>query len=269
MSFAEVVSAAVSDFAEHGFDSDQRLQGWAAAIRQAADLELVPQHVVEQELRRALTKIYERLIDDGQILRHHPGAGRYTIERVRPKLRDELTRRIMASADLIKLNREAAIRDTVQRFSGWATSVPVGGTTPKVAKRARAETRKEMAKLAYQVRRVSIDQGHKFAAALNQIVATDGGAIAAMWHQHYTRYPRESHKRLDGRVFLIRDNWAHRAGLVKPGLAGYTDEVEQPGELVFCRCSYEFIYALRRLPPDMITARGRAELERIAEERAA
>ena len=34
----------------------------------------------------------------------------------------------MASAKLIKLNRDAAIERTLQRFSGWSTSIPVGGT---------------------------------------------------------------------------------------------------------------------------------------------
>jgi hypothetical protein len=47
---------------------------------------------------------------------------------------------------------------------------------------------------------------------------------------------------------------------VKPGPNGYTDAITQPGEEVFCRCFYEYIYALRDMPDDMITAKGKAKL---------
>lgn len=262
-SFAETLQAAVADFVENGYDSQARLEEWTARIRRAATDEMVPQRDVEAELRHTFETIYTRLVDRGGVLKNNPGVDRYTLRRLAPQLREELQRRILASADLIKLNRDRAIEDTLQRFSGWATSIPPGGT--RVVKRAevKAATRQELAQLKFRARRVSIDQGHKFAANLSQIVAQGSGAVAAVWRQHYTRYPRDTHRRRDGKAYLIRDSWAHEKGLVKPGPAGYLDEITQPGEEVYCRCTALYINSIGKLPSDMLTAKGKAELARV------
>jgi hypothetical protein len=239
---------------------------WLEQIRAAAEADLVPESQLQDELRRSLTAIYQRLIERGEVLRQNPGVDRFTLQRVRPELRAELNRRILASANLIKLNREEAIGATLRRFSGWALSVPPGGVGDRPIRREAAkQTRKELTKLGFQTRRVAIDQGHKFASNLSQIIANDGGAIAAIWHQHYTRYPRDTHKKRNGKVYLIRNSWAHKEGLVKPGPDGYTDEITQPSEEVYCRCTYEYLYGFRKIPPDMMTEKGR---ERLAQVRA-
>lgn len=265
MSFTETIRAAVDDFARNGYDSEARLQGWMERIRAAAEADLVPEAVVEEELRASLTQVYERLVERGELLRRMPGVDRYTIARVRPALREELNRRILASANLIKLNREEAIRSTLRRFSGWAVSVPPDGLGDRPGRReAATATRKELTKLAFQTRRVAIDQGTKFAANLAQVVAEDGGAIAAIWHQHYTRYPRKAHKQRDGKWYLIRNSWAHKAGLVKPiPENGYLDEHEMPGELVYCRCTLTYAIGFRKLPAEMLTEKGRARLAEV------
>ena len=85
----------------------------------------------------------------------------------------------------------------------------------------------------------------------------DGGAIAAIWRHHHVTYPRPEHVARDGRLFLMRDSWAHKAGYVKPGANGYTDQIERPGEWVFCRCTYQWIYNLRDMPADVLTIKGR------------
>jgi hypothetical protein len=50
-----------------------------------------------------------------------------------------------------------------------------------------------------------------------------------------------------------------KAGLMNKG-AGYTDEMTKPGEEVFCRCAMQFVYALRDLPPEMLTHKGETAL---------
>lgn len=264
MSFYSIIREAVDDLATHGYDSEQRLDQWIEQIRLAAEIEMVPEAELEFQLRTSLENIYRRLIERGEIMKAHRGADRFTLERIRPQLHAELQRRILASANLIKLNRAEAIEATLKRFSGWATSVPPGGLGDRPGRREAVQhTRRELAKLGFQTRRVAIDQGHKFAANLSQIVAQDGGAIAAIWHQHYTRHPRAGHRSRDGKVYLVRDSWAHRAGLVKPGPPGYTDQVTQPGEEVYCRCTWEWLYGFRRLPAEMLTERGRARLAEV------
>jgi hypothetical protein len=267
MSFADVLRTAISDFAERGYQSQEQLEQWISQIRQAAEAELVPPDQVEEELKRALGSVYTRMIDQGNLLTRHPDVGKYTIERVRPAARAELRRSIFASANLIKLNRRRAVEETVQRFSGWASSVPAGGSRTIKRRDVSQATRAELRKLAYESRRVSIDQGHKFAAALDRVVADESGAIAVQWHQHFTRYPRDTHKQRDGKWYLIRGSWAQEQGLVRAGPGGFLQDITQPGEEINCRCTCTYYSTLRRLPADLLTEKGRekmAELRRVA-----
>ena len=110
--------------------------------------------------------------------------------------------------------------------------------------------------------RLQIDQGHKFSNTLNDIIAVDGGAIAAKWKSHY-RQPgydyREDHKERDGNYYAIRGSWAMEKGLMNKG-EGYTDDMTMPGEEIFCRCGYTYIYSLRKIPEEMLTSKGKAHI---------
>jgi len=69
-------------------------------------------------------------------------------------------------------------------------------------------------------------------------VATDGGAIAAVW-RHVREgggyQARPEHEARNGKIFVVRDNWALLKGLMKLAGAQYTDQIEAPGELVILR----------------------------------
>ena len=260
-SFYDVLTAAVTDMIENGFDSTERVAFWVVRIREAALAAMIPEAEMERLLRERLADQYRRSVDAGGMLKDHKNAQRFTIEKVRPALRAELDRAIYASASLIQLNRRAATEKTLQRFQGWAMSIPKGGSDVASRSKAKDDIRKSLAQLPYEERRVLIDQGHKFASNLSAILATDGGAIAGIWRHHHVTYPRPEHVDRDGDVYLIRDSWADKAGLVKPARRnGYTDDIEKPGELVFCRCTYQYLYRLRDLPPDMLTKKGKDAL---------
>lgn len=264
--FYKVLTDAINDMLEHGFDSMDRITLWVERIREAAIRSLVPQRVLETTLVSTFRGIYRQTVERGMILRQHPGVSLFTLERVKPALRAELDRRILASADLIKLNREAAVRDTLQRFSGWATSIPAGGSDAVNRREQKAEIRKPLASLPFRERRVAIDQGHKFSNNLSEILAVEGGALAGIWHSHWRQINyrfRPDHKERDERLYVVRDNWALERGLMKLGGHEYTDQITKPGEEVYCRCFYQYLYSLRRLPADMLTEKGRAELERV------
>ena len=237
MTFYETLRAAIRDFSEHGYDSEERLTYWSEKIKQAAIDSLVPQHVMEQSLRSSLGLVYRRLVDKEGLLKSHLGISRYTIEKVKPQLRAELDRRVLASANLIKLNRSQMVDLTLRRFQGWATSVPLGGSEAIDMADEVQRIKKTLASQTFEQRRVAIDQGHKLAAAINDIVAKDGGALAAVWHSRW-RAPgynyREDHKDRDEKAYAIRDSWAFKQGLVKAGEAGYTDEITRPAEEVYC-----------------------------------
>lgn len=259
-SFFEVLTAAVADFAERGYDSEDRLAAWLDAIRRAAERDLVPADVLQTRLRESLGTIYSRLVDHGGLVKSNPGVSRFTLARVAPELRAELDRRIVASASLISLDREEAISNTLRRFAGWATSIPPGGSEVVARNPAKSAIRKELARTPFEVRRCVTDQGHKLIANLNDILATNSNAIAARWQHNYVRYPRPNHVARDGKIYLIRGSWAHEKGFVRPGPVGYYDEITKPGEEISCRCAATFLRHLRQLPPDMITNAGREAL---------
>lgn len=268
LTFYEVVTLAIRDMSMHGFDSQQRVDYWLAQIAEAAGRDMTPESVMRETLKKSLHGAYKRLVEKGGMLAQNPGVSRFTLDKVKPKLRAELDRRIMASAQLIKMNREAAIQKTLQRFSGWATSIPIGGSETVDKPKTKKDIRKSLTQLPFEERRVLIDQGHKFVSSLSEILATDSGAIAGEWHSHWRQLNynyRKDHKERDMHVYAVRGNWALKAGLMKSGDDGYSDEITKPGEEVYCRCFYRWIYNLRDLPDDMMTEKGKSELKRVQE----
>lgn len=263
-SYYDVLTEAINDVAEHGFDSAERIAYWQGRLRLAAEDAMVSDAEMERMLREALQSIYTRLVDQGSLVQFHPGVSRFTLERIRPHLRRELDRRIMASADLIRLNRKQAVEKTLQRFAGWSTSIPAGGSTLVDRRRQKRDIRKSLTSLPFEQRRVLIDQGHKLTASINDVVATDAGALAAEWRSHWRQAGydyRPDHKERDLRVYAVRGSWAMNQGLMVKGPNGYTDDITQPAEEPFCRCRYRYIYALRGLPEDMLTKKGQLSLQ--------
>lgn len=263
MSFYETLTAAINDVTKHGYDSPERISYWEAAIRAAALRTLISEQQLEEQLNRFFGATYKKLITDGQILKHHPGVSRGTLENVKPRLRAELDRRRVAAAALIRNDREKMIDDTNRRFTGWASSIPPGGSRAVDRTDVKASVRKSLAALPFNERRVHIDQGHKFVANLNNIIAVDSGAIAGIWHSHFRQINynyREDHKERDDVFYLVRGNWAinkkfiHVAGLL------YTDEITMPGEEVYCRCFYQYLYSLQDIPDEYLTQLGRDAL---------
>jgi hypothetical protein len=260
--YFDVITAMVNDITENGFDSAERIAYWQQRLKEAAEASMLSQYQMEQGLRDLLVSKYRSLVERGEIAKFHEGVGRFTLDKVRPQLRAELDRRIMAAANLIKLNRKQAIEKTLQRFAGWSTSISKGGAAPGKKQEAKQSIRKALVSLPFEERRVLIDQGHKLVSSLNDILATDGGAIAAIWeHVHQRGYDgRPEHVARDTQVFLIRNSWAHSQGLVKAGRDEFTDQIEQPAELPFCRCRYRYVYALGKVPAAMLTKKGEKAL---------
>ena len=264
MTFFETVTAAINDLIENGYDLEERLTYWVEQLKQAALEYMIPEAELDEQLRRVLRSAYERLVERGAILRYHKGVDRFTLARIKPRLRPELDRRIVASADLIRLNRDQTIADTIRRFQGWATSIPAGGTRVADRTGVKNDVRSELSSLSFRERRVLIDQGHKLNSAISDIIASDGGAIAGRWRSNWRQVNynyRKDHKERDNKVYAIRGNWALKARLMQANPdVGYTDEITQPGEEVYCRCFYVYLYNLRDLPADMLTEKGRRAL---------
>lgn len=262
----KTIDEAVNEFARTGFVSAERLAYWEERIRRAAEAATGSSRKMDEMLREVLTATYKKMVERGDIAKFHPGVARWTIERVKPSLRGELDRRIMANANLIRIKKQTRVQETLARFSGWASSQPAGGSAEPDKAEAKASIKKPIASLPFEERRVLIDQGHKLTSALNSIVAVDGGAIAALWRSHWRQAGydyRPDHKERDEVVYGIEKSWAFEQGLVKKPPAGWSTSITEPGEEPFCRCFYVYLYSLRDIEkycPEMLTAKGREAL---------
>lgn len=253
----QIIAAAIQDIDENGYHSPEQIQGWMDAVKAAISREY-PAHRSDEQLRRTLNAVYAKQITNGSLARFMK-LEPWKIHNLAPKLRVELDRRIMASAQLIRLNREEMTARTLRRFAGWAMSAPVGGA--EVNKReTKAEVVKSLKQLPFTERRVMIDQAAKLKASLSEIVAVNNGAIFAYWKSQWRMAGYDydkAHKELDDKIFVVRDNWAMQNGLIKLDGAQYTDEVEQaPAQRPYCGCYWSFRFSLRDIPDNMLTEKG-------------
>lgn len=260
MTFFETLTAAVNDFIEYGFDAQARVDRWIKALRKSAIASLIPEYEVQKALEKSLNAAFSRLVLKGGLI--NSTVSRYDIDKLKPKLKAELDRRIMASANLIKYNREEAVTTVLRRFEGWATSIPAGGTDNSNRVKEKQKIKKSIGQVSFEQRRVIIDQTHKLVSNINDIVAIDNGAIAAVWHSHWKQVNydyRKDHKERDEKVYIVRGSWADTAGYLNAE-NGYTDEITRPGEEVFCRCNYTYVYNLRNVR-QLLTQKGKIALE--------
>lgn len=260
MTFYEVLTAAINDFMENGFDSKKRLDYWLEKIKDAANKAMKTDAEMEAEMQKALHTAFTRLVTKGGLV--NKDVNRFTIDRLKPKLRSELDRRILASANLIKYNREQNITNVLRRFEGWATSIPVGGSKAVDKRKEKQLIKKSLGKMPFEQRRIVIDQTHKLVANIKDIVASDAGAIAARWHSHWKQPNynyRKDHKERDEKIYVIKNGWAYQKGYITAP-NGYTDDITQPGEEIFCRCNYVYLYNLRQVK-DLLTKKGELALQ--------
>ena len=262
MTFFETLTEAVNDIIENGYDSEDRIRMWMDKIYQSALLELIPEEQIHQELEKALRSAFHRLVTKGSLVKG--GVSKFDINRLKPKLQAELDRRIVTSANLIKLNRKDAINNVLRRFEGWATSIPAGGSKVVDRVQQKKDIRKSLGKMGFEQRRVIIDQTHKLIANINDIVAVDNGAIAGRWLSHWKQLNynyRKDHKERDEKIYVIRGSWADKQGYLDHP-HGYTDEITMPGEQIYCRCSYVYLYNLRQCK-NILTKKGELALQSI------
>lgn len=186
-----------------------------------------------------------------------PSVPAWRVSRLNPIFRAELDRRLAASASLIKINRQKMIADTIQRFTGWATSASNIGALISPPREVLTTNK---AASDFTVRRVRIDQQQKLRANVAELAAKEMRAIAFEWKGLADHREREAHRARNGKIYLIRDSWAAKKGLVKvSGVDGWNDEFDDgmPGIPVFCRCHAKYIFDLEDLPSAAVTEKGR------------
>jgi hypothetical protein len=170
-----------------------------------------------------------------------------------------------------KLYLDGEIAEFRRMLWSFIEQVPVGGSTDRLEKRRITEIKKKFGDLIKWDRLFSTIKAASFPTAIRRTFELEGSPLAAIWHYSPSDEQGEfrnayNHRDMDGRIYAVRGNWAIDKGLMKPGANGYIDEINQPGEDFDCRCHYQWLYSLGRLPVDMLTAKGQAELKRVRAE---
>ena len=265
MTFQQVLTAAVADISSRGYSSEAQIAEWLRKLRRAAEAEMMSDAQVRQMVRTRLGAVYDRHLNGG-LAKGNPGVGRFTIQRLEPQMRAELDRTVAANIRLIKLDQTNAWAKTEQRFTGWTSSIPKGGSDIVEKRDVKAHISKPTREERYVARRCVQDQGHKMVAAISDIVARGSGAIAGRWRHHAPRpgyQARPDHVQRNNKIYAIKDSWAVREGLIRR-CDGYTDEITQPCQEVNCTCWYVYITDIEDIPEEFLTAKGREYLKMAA-----
>ena len=262
MTFFQVLTLAIADMVSHGFDSASRVEHWIFEIKKSLKTQVLPPRDLEQMVYRALTNTFERT------LRTHRGRHALTnkviVSQMTPQLRTEMNKRMMATMQLLQASRDETLAKVVRNFTGWATSIPEGGTAQAKQREEKARIRRILTRIPNQEKRIILDQSYKLKTAMDDLIAKESGAIAAKWYdrgEHDITYDaRKLHLDRSGTIFTIRNSWAHQQGLIKAP-NGYTDDFEMVGEFPFCKCHYEYFYRIEDLPKQFLTVTAKNVLK--------
>ena len=283
MKLTDIVASAITDIAVNGYNSEVNISRWLMQIQNALRNYTANLPTARSLVERSMTASFNQHFFDKKgnptpkFLQLNRGIDAFTLQHLKPKAQSKLQERIVQNAQLIVLDRDAAVADTLKRFQGWT----IGQVS---AKQLLTKVQvKEQAKLiikpignapsTFIPRRRIIDQNMKMCASVNDLIADDGGALAMTWHQNWSANPRDkgtsektNHKQFNGKTYIRRESWAVKEGLLKSGDLPYLEDLgTMPAHEVYCGCTGSYDYsltALYRIRPDAFTQKGLAKIGR-------
>jgi hypothetical protein len=184
-----------------------------------------------------------------------------------------ITERFKWCVENYRCQADIYLNDQVGQFQvilrEFLEKVPIGGTKDKAIKSKISEIKKELRPLAKWDRLFYTYKATSFPAEIEYVFVLSGSPLAAIWHysdlDEQGEYQKTyNHQERDGRVYAVRGSWAVERGLMKVGPSGFLDEISRPGQEVGCMCSLQWVTGIRRLPAEMITNKGRSEVDRVA-----
>lgn len=263
---SKVIGATVDRVAEKGVKNKTQIEKEMSLLIKNFKSAVNTDKKIEEQTAKILRGVYRRATKSEEVHKNVPWVKKFTIENVEHKLRPELNKRIYASINLIKLNRDESIRKAQQRAAGWLSSVPDGGTSESNAelKKVIEHIKAPIEKNTFEERRVAIDQGHKLVAAVNDIIADDAGAIGGFWHSNFRRTgynAREDHKEMDGHFYFFKKSWPVKKGYVLVSKIKFIEDTVRPAQEPYCSCSYYYVNTLSEVPDEYLSDAGRKFLE--------
>ena len=260
-----LLKQAVTDIFRHGTGN---LKTWQSRIVSfMSSIELTPTQAREHA-EKVLFSEFEQRFKEKSVIRRQKGIELYTFEQLKPKLQNQLSDRVRGFTELIVVGGETNIQRQKQRLSGWGVNlIQPNGAVLKKDVEAVVDAIQPTERERYHIRFQDNDQTHKLIAALDKLIADDGGALAVTWNQHWTLNPRNkgtspktNHKQFDGKTFILKDCWAVKDELIKAGELKYYENLgDVIGENYNCTCSGTYLYSINELyqiRPDCFTEKG-------------
>lgn len=225
-----------------------------------------------KEIYNFVNKGYSSFLKEAQS--NHKGITKASIKDLKPKFRKEVEDRVKISFNLMKNQEEELKQKMASRFINWVTidSKDVrGNTTSKQSLLNFLDFAKENGIAEDHAKFILKDQTRKMIANLDDLVAKENNAIGGIWHNRGDRrvvgnpqgiYPHSetkahgNHWDREGKFYVFKDSWAYQKGYIKGELYENLED-GGVGVAIGCRCRLEFIYDLRDVPYENLTARGR------------
>lgn len=153
-------------------------------------------------------------------------------------------------------------------LNDFLEKIPIGGTKDKKIKSHIALIKKELRQIVRWEKQFYVYKASAFLAEVKYIFSLQEGPIAAVWRYSWLDEQGEyrknyDHKILNGKIYAVRDNWAMKEGLMISSEKEFVGDIVRPAQEVGCMCNLQWIYNLRQLPNEMMTQKGRSELERV------
>ncbi|EOF7241506.1 hypothetical protein ACK04L_002913 [Enterobacter roggenkampii] len=143
--------------------------------------------------------------------------------------------------------------DILYFFSGLLAALAIIGVAFFLLKKTNKKRKLK------QYRSSDLDSSLKDAKTLLNTVdhlnAIDNNAIAAIWMARKC----SEHASRNGEVYAIKGSWALKKKMMKVGPVGYLNDTPLPRS---CGCYLTYIYNLRSLPDNMLTANANKILKK-------
>jgi hypothetical protein len=274
-SLAAIINTAINELLKMGA-SPTTIKRLRSELEQVLDESAIqPENAVEhlrryhQEFLNAVIKCkgipVRAIVSDGEKTTSNiKGMGMEgKFDLLEPKIHDIFDACIKDAEFQAPLFRQQELLSALNTFEEWAQSIPLGGTKDKLFRDEARDVRKQLKSVQKWNEYYFIEKSGCFSNRINHLISESNNTIAAIWnYRSFNIYDEKcEHNNYDGKVYLIRDNWAIKRGfIIIDSSTKYTDELPIPNDDYYCNCHYQYLYRLHSLPIEILTPKGKTEL---------
>jgi hypothetical protein len=147
------------------------------------------------------------------------------------------------------------------QLAAFLSEIPIGGTKAAVVRGHVNPLKRALSDLLEWGGEMSRLQAMSFVSEVSDFLTPAGGdALAMTWQYSRPSCLVPSHEALHSRVYLVRDSWALKQGLLRADV-GFVEDTRKFRREIGCMCLASWHFSLPRLPEDLLTPAGVAKIE--------